>query len=138
MTELDSIDDLHKPEFDNIGFQDLIGERLAWWDTKIVSGAVTQRTKIGKVPAWVDYQTNYDRTFGEFADIEKAGYMVLTRQYDYDEETKGIKDVTTYIDPSKYNYAFAVTDIDAQNFWLQTNFDIKARRRMSAHLIPQA
>ena len=105
---------------------------------KIVSGAVTQRTKIGKVPAWVDYQTNYDRTFGEFADIEKAGYMVLTRQYDYDEETKGIKDVTTYIDPSKYNYAFAVTDIDAQNFWLQTNFDIKARRRMSAHLIPQA
>lgn len=139
MTELDSIDDLHKPEFDNIGFQDLIGERLAFWDTQILpTGTIVHRSKIGKVPAWIDYQTNYDRTFGEFCDIEKAGYMVLTRHYDYDEDTKGIKDVTTYIDPKKYNYAFALTDIDAQNFWLQTNFDIKARRRMSAHLIPQA
>ena len=111
---------------------------MLWSDTLVdTNGIVIARTKIGKVPAWIEYQTAVDKTYGDFADENKAGYMVLTRKYEASETGK-IKDVTTYIDPTMYNYAFAVTDIDAQNFWLQANYDIKARRRMSAHLIPQA
>ena len=64
--------------------------------------------------------------------------MVLTRRY---ERTKidgvsMIKDLTTYIDPTKFNYIFANTALDAQNFWVQIGCDITARRKMSAKTIP--
>lgn len=31
--DLVTMDDFHKPALDGIGFQDLITERMAWWDT---------------------------------------------------------------------------------------------------------
>lgn len=136
LTELDSMDDFHKPEFDQIGFQDLIGERMAWWDTKISPMGVVTQTSYGKQPAWINYQTDVDKCYGDFAEEDGKGFMVLQRLYDQDEDTKMIKDVTTYIDPSKYNYVFAVNDITAQNFWGFFDFDIKARRKMSASQIP--
>ena len=46
------------------------------------------------------------------------------------------EDLTTYIDPVKFNYIFADTNLDAMNFWVQTKFDIKARRLISAKQIP--
>ena len=52
------------------------------------------------------------------------------------DETGRIKDLTTYIDPTKYNYIFADTNLDAMNFWVQTKFDIKVRRLISAKQIP--
>ena len=61
--------------------------------------------------------------------------MILLRNYER-TENGSVKDFTTYIDPAKYNYAFANTEIDAQNFWVKIYFDIKARRLMSARLIP--
>ena len=137
MTNLDSMDDFHKPEFDQIGFQDLVGETMAWWDTRIngSTGAIS-KTSYGKQPAWIHYQTDVDKCFGDFAEEEGKGFMVLNRLYDMDESTGGIADVTTYIDPTKYNYVFAVDDITAQNFWGFFEIDVKARRKMSAHQIP--
>lgn len=61
--------------------------------------------------------------------------MSLNREYERGENNT-IKDATTYIDPRKYNYAFAYTDIDAQNFWVQIYSKIEARRLMSAKQIP--
>lgn len=138
MTDLLTMDDFHKPAMDGIGFQDLIGERLAWWDTLITpsSTSVIHRSKIGKLPAWIEYMTNVDRAYGDFAEEYGKAFMVLTRNYERDEETGGIKDATTYVDPSKYNYAFALQSLDAQNFWCEVKFDIKARRLMSARVIP--
>ena len=138
MTEIDSIDDLHKPAYDGIGFQDLVGERLAWFDTKLnTSGVVQHRSKIGKVPAWIEYMTDVDEAFGDFAETEgeQGGYMVLNRNYEMDEDGY-IKDATTYIDPEKYNYAFAYTALDAQNFWVEIHFNVEARRIMSARIMP--
>lgn len=138
MTDVLSLDDMHKPPMDGIGFQDLIGERLAWWDTQInaTTGTtiVNHRSKIGKLPAWIEYMTSYDRAHGDFAE-EAAGYMILSRRYEMADDGT-IKDATTYIDPTKYNYAFAYKDLDSQNFWVQIGFNIKARRLMSARLIP--
>jgi len=51
-------------------------------------------------------------------------------------DTIGIKDLTTYIDPSKFNNIFADTQLDAQNFWTQIGVNITARRKMSAKIIP--
>lgn len=138
MTDLLTMDDFHKPAMDGIGFQDLIGERLAWWDTIINPNgtSVIHRSKIGKLPAWIEYMTNVDRAYGDFAEEYGKAFMVLTRNYERDEETGGIKDATTYVDPSKYNYAFALQSLEAQNFWCEVKFDIKARRLMSARVIP--
>ena len=47
-----------------------------------------------------------------------------------------IGDLSTYIDPVKFNYIFADTSLEAMNFWIQTKFDIKARRLISAKQIP--
>lgn len=139
LTDVLSLDDMHKPPMDGIGFQDLIGERMAYFDTVITptngSTAVMHRSKIGKLPAWIEYMTSYDRAHGDFAE-DAAGYMILSRRYEQDETTGGIKDATTYIDPTKYNYAFAYRNLDSQNFWVQVAFNIKARRLMSARLIP--
>lgn len=136
MTDLDNMDDLHKPNLDQIGFQDLIVEQMAWWDTKInpLSGVI-ERSSAGKQPAWINYMTDINEAYGDFAEDEGKSFMVLSRNYEQDEVGM-VKDVTTYIDPSKFNYAFAYTELAAQNFWTFINFDVKCRRKMSASQIP--
>lgn len=140
LTELDSIDDLHKPALDGIGYQDLIIEQFAWWDT--IYNATTKRmtrNSAGKVVAWSNYMTAVDKAFGDFAEPEGKGFMVLARNYEMEELEGGttiVKDVTTYIDPAKFNYAFAYTDLASQNFWVQIHSTITTRRVMSAHQIP--
>ena len=47
-----------------------------------------------------------------------------------------IKDLTTYIEPAKYNYVFADTKLSAMNFWVQIGVEWTARRKMSAKVIP--
>lgn len=138
LTDIYSMDDIHKPALDGIGFQDLIGERMAWFDTIIAPGtAVIHRNKIGKLPAWIEYMTSVDKAYGDFAMDGGRGYMILNRNYERNVTQNGsIGDVTTYIDPRKYNYAFANTELTAQNFWLEIQWNIKARRLMSARLIP--
>ena len=136
MTDLDNMDDLHKPIFDRIGFQDLIVENMAWWDTVInpTNNNIT-RSSAGKQPAWIHYMTDVNKCYGDFALEGGKSFMTLNRLYDQ-ADNGGVKDITTYIDPTKYNYAFAVDDLTAQNFWTFLKMDIKARRKMSATQIP--
>lgn len=134
MTDIKSMDDFHKPALDQIGFQDLIGERLNFEDTILDGGNIVHRSKIGKLPAWLEYQTSVDKAFGDLAEPNGNGYMILNRNYETDDN--GIIDATTYIDPTKYNYAFAYSALDSQNFWVQTRSKVIARRKMSANLLP--
>lgn len=137
MTELDSIDDLHKPGLDQIGFQNLLDERMLGSCASISGGSQPAvRHIVGKLPAWMEYMTAVDKAYGDFAEPDGKGYMILQRQYEYDNESGTIKDATTYIDPIKYNYAFAYTERDSQNFWVQIHSKIIARRLMSAKQIP--
>ena len=142
LTELDSYDDLHKPALDQIGFQDLILEQMAWWDTRcqlVVPGQEGPsyfRHSAGKVVAWSNYMTAVDKAFGEFALEEGKNFMVLARNYSMIGTTLSVGDVTTYIDPAKFNYAFAYAARDAQNFWVQLHSRVITRRVMSAHQIP--
>ncbi|AXH73497.1 MAG: major capsid protein [Microviridae sp.] len=135
---LDTMDDFHKPNLDQIGFQELITEQMAWWDThKETSGGEWIQMSAGKQPAWINYMTNVNEVRGNFAGNES--FMVLQRNYEPYEIAPGIlgiKDLTTYIDPSKYNNIFAQTSLDAQNFWTQISIDMTARRKMSAKIMP--
>ncbi len=144
---LRTMDDLHKPALDQIGFQDLITDQMAWWDTTIETYAPnayiepTYRTA-GKQPAWINYMTNVNQIRGNFADQTQQMFMVMNRRYEAEYTTNEgngnytIKDLTTYIDPSKFNHIFAYTRLDAQNFWAQIRIGMKARRKMSAKLMP--
>lgn len=134
-TNLKTLDDLHKPHLDEIGYQDLITENMAWWDSDIDNlGNVTMKSA-GKVPAWIHYMTNHNVCRGNFAEENDQMFMTLNRRYE--QGTDGnIKDLTTYIDPSKFNNIFADTRLDAQNFWTQIKVDINARRKISAKVMP--
>lgn len=136
-TDIFTMDDFHKPGLDGIGFQDLLGERMAYFDTQINADGSLFRHAVGKLPAWIDYMTDVDRLHGDFADENAENFfMVLNRNYAFNSELGCIDDATTYVEPNKYNYTFAYTELDAQNFWVQINMDIPARRKMSAKQIP--
>ena len=135
-TTLRTLNDIHKPSLDQIGFQDLTTDKMHA-ATTYYDGAYHYRS-VGKQPAWLDYMTEYDRNFGNFADPRSQMFMTLDRRYTLGSLDTGliINDLTTYIDPSKFNYAFAESDLGAQNFWVQIAIDDLSRRKMSAKLMP--
>lgn len=135
---LQTIDDLHKPALDGIGYQDLIQEQMVGITSKYDGSANISNIKhlaANKTVAWIDYMTNYNRTFGDFAAGEALDFMVLNRRYEVGNDNT-IKDLTTYIDPQKYIEIFADTSIDSQNFWIQTVVQATRRGNYSAKQIP--
>jgi hypothetical protein len=135
-TYLETMNDWHKPALDGIGYQDSLNGERAWWtDHFITRETPLAKTAAGKTVAWINYMTNVNRTFGNFAPEMPESFMVLNRNYSMDNKGQ-IEDLTTYIDPIKFNYIFADTNLDAMNFWVQTKFDIRVRRLISAKQIP--
>lgn len=134
-TYLKTMDDWHKPALDGIGYQDSLNGERAWWTDYIGESGSLSKTAAGKTVAWINYMTNVNRTFGNFAPGMSESFMVLNRNYSMGKDGQ-IEDLTTYIDPVKFNYIFADTNLDAMNFWVQTRFDIKVRRLISAKQIP--
>lgn len=135
---LQTIDDLHKPALDGIGYQDLIQEQMVGETSTYDGGANISNMKhlaANKTVAWIDYMTNYNRTFGDFATGEALDFMVLNRRYEVSDNNT-IEDLTTYIDPQKYIEIFADTSIDSQNFWVQTVVQATRRGNYSAKQIP--
>jgi acyl carrier protein len=133
-TNLKTMNDLHKPGLDSIGFQDLVTDQMAWFDTELPDTGTPTYSSAGKQPAWINYMTNVNQTRGMFAEENNSMFMTLNRKYEAD--ANGIADLTTYVDPSKFNNIFAEEELTAQNFWVQIGLDIFARRKMSAKIIP--
>ena len=135
---LQTIDDLHKPAPDGIGYQDLIQEQMVG-ETSVYEGGISidkmKHLAANKTVAWIDYVTNYNRTDGDFAAGEALDFMVLNRRYEVSDKNT-IEDLTTYIDPQKYIEIFADTSIDSQNFWVQTVIQATRRGNYSAKQIP--
>jgi hypothetical protein len=141
-TELKTMDDLHKPALDGIGYQDSINSERAWWAGYYTGDPSKKEMSAGKTVAWINYMTNVNRTYGNFAIKDNEAFMVMNRNYELQinggstPTSIRIGDLSTYIDPVKFNYIFADTSLEAMNFWVQTKFDIKARRLISAKQIP--
>lgn len=134
---LKTFDDLHKPALDAIGYQDLITEQMVATDTKWSTETQTGTFySAGKQPAWMNYMTEVNRTYGNFAIEDDSMWMTLNRNYNINPEDGSIEDLTTYIDPTKFNTIFADQALDSQNFWVQINKSMKVRRKMSAKVIP--
>lgn len=128
MMQLKTMDDLHKPQLDGIGYQDLLSNQM--------NGRANTNDAIGKQPAWLNYMTDVNRTYADFAAGETESYMVLNRVYDVDEATGLIINPSTYISPKDYTYIFATNTDTNRDFWVQIGKRIIARRVMSAAQIP--
>lgn len=134
-TRLQNMDDFHKPTLDAIGFQELIAEEAAAWSTETTENYTHTYQSLGKQPSWIEYTTDVNETYGEFAAGMPLAFMCLNRIYE--ESTNGtITNASTYIDPTIYNNIFAESRLSSQNFWVQVAFDVTARRVMSAKQIP--
>lgn len=134
-TRLESMDDFHKPTLDAIGFQELITEEAAAWNTELKENYTPEYQSLGKQPSWIEYTTDVNETYGEFAAGMPLAFMCLNRVYE-ESKNRTISNPSTYIDPTIYNNIFAESRLSSQNFWVQVAFDVTARRVMSAKQIP--
>ena len=134
-TRLHNMDDFHKPTLDAIGFQELITDELAAWNTEVTGQEEVAYSSLGKQPSWIEYTTDINETYGEFAAGMPLAFMCLNRVYE-ENENGTIDNASTYIDPTIYNSIFAESRLSSQNFWVQVAFDVTARRVMSAKQIP--
>ena len=78
------------------------------------------------------------RIWNEAQDVFCTDTMQLHRPWDVKTKSPLTKKGAWFskVDPEKYNYIFAQTELDAQNFWVQIAVDCTARRKMSAKQIP--
>jgi len=127
MMNLKTMDDLHKPQLDGIGYQDLMAGQMHY-------NARTD-SALGKQPAWINYMTDVNRSYADFAVGETESYMVLNRIYNINS-TGQIGNPSTYITPKDYTYIFATNTDTNRDFWVQIGKKIIARRVMSAAQIP--
>lgn len=134
-TRLQNMDDFHKPTLDAIGFQELITDELAAWNTEATENHKVVYQSLGKQPSWIEYTTDVNETYGEFAAGMPLAFMCLNRVYEENKDGT-IDNASTYIDPTIYNNIFAESRLSSQNFWVQVAFDVTARRVMSAKQIP--
>lgn len=134
-TRLENMDDFHKPTLDAIGFQELIAEEVAAWSTEATEDYKLTYQSLGKQPSWIEYTTDVNETYGEFATGMPLAFMCLNRVYEENSDHT-IGNASTYIDPTIYNNIFAESRLSSQNFWVQVAFDVTARRVMSAKQIP--
>lgn len=134
-TRLESMDDFHKPTLDAIGFQELITDEIAAWSTELEENYLCKYQSLGKQPSWIEYTTDVNETYGEFAAGMPLAFMCLNRVYEENSDHT-IGNASTYIDPTIYNSIFAESRLSSQNFWVQVAFDVTARRVMSAKQIP--
>lgn len=134
-TRLQTMNDFHKPNLDGIAFQELITDEMAAFDTEVNTDGTIVWKSAGKQVAWQEYMTNIDQSFGSFSAFKELAHMAMNRSYEHDNKG-AISDLTTYIDPKKYNVAFADAKLSAKNIWVQCAIDCIVRRKMSAKQIP--
>lgn len=134
-TRLQTMNDFHKPNLDGIAFQELITDEMAAFDTEANADGTIEWKSAGKQVAWQEYMTNIDQSFGSFSAFRELAHMAMNRSYEHDDKG-AISDLTTYIDPTKYNVAFADAKLSAKNIWVQCAIDCIVRRKMSAKQIP--
>lgn len=131
MMQLKTMDDLHKPQLDGIGYQDLMQNQMHY--------RANLNAAVGKQPAWLNYMTDINKTYADFAAGETESYMVLNRIYNVEEPNAGVAKISnssTYISPKDYTYIFATNTDTNRDFWVQIGKRIIARRVMSAAQIP--
>ena len=133
-------EDFYSPDFSNIGYQPrMLNEVQAFSYVDYPDGSLigtpvynslVRTSVVGYQPAWTEYTTAVNRSYGDLGPGGEKDYWTLHAPYVYGGFS------FEYIDPSDYFYIFATNDLSVDNYFIQVGFNIKARRSIPKRLMP--
>jgi hypothetical protein len=132
-----NLTDLYVPALDSIGMQDLMDGELNFANTPVsISGQSSPfLSGLAKHPAWMEYMTDVNRNFGDFAG--NLSYWVLNRPlWSRNSSPVGLTNFTSYVNPDIFNQIFADTSATAQNFLVQIGYNALYNRPISKQVMP--
>lgn len=97
---------------------------------------------VGYQPAWQEYCTAINRVFSDMNPRGLLYYWSLARTFGLSDFDNYVQDIrfyspySSYVFPSQFTYAFANQSINAQNFIVDINFDVVARRQIGKVVTP--
>ncbi len=145
------------PEMDSIGMELLPSEHLTNKQVKIDPSlsALNQPFNLGYVPRYIDYKTDYDRSYGGFKDSLKnwiisyndtsvlnarsSLYKVFGTLPSGTDSTLGVDFTFFKVSPSSVNSLFGVNagnDNSTDQLLISSFFDIKAIRNLDVNGLP--
>lgn len=140
-THKTKLSDHYTPEFDAVGYQDLLFSELVGCGTYDGDGLSIPITldqfnsSVGKQPAWFEYMTATNELHGDFTNTLR--YWTLARQFAIVTPQSTLSlDFSTYVNPALFNYAFSVTSPTYDNFFLQASFTVLKKEVMSKQILP--
>lgn len=135
------IEDFYSPDFANIGYQPrLLREVQAFYNVDYPDGSLVGEPKynasltndvaIGYQPAWTEYTTAVNRSYGDLGPGGEKDFWTFHAPYIYNGFS------FEYINPKDFSYIFATNDLTVDNYFVQVGFNIKARRSIPKRLMP--
>lgn len=143
------LSDSFRPEFNNIGLQDVLISDLNYDFSGVTSTPTLDastnpaQNAVGKQPAWIEYMTAVNRVRGTFCTTEKS--WVLARDMRNNPSLSGSvsvagpvanTDISAYVFPGDWNQPFALQDPSAQNFLVQFYIREFVRSTVLKRLLP--
>lgn len=134
-----NLTDLYVPALDAIGMQDVTSGEFNFGHSSpvLTTGTSPFLKGVYKHPAWMEYMTDVNRNFGDFAG--NLSYWVLNRSLRNSSAESGessLKGATSYVLPSQWNSVFADTSTTAQNFLVQIGYNALYNRPISKQVMP--
>lgn len=131
-----------------VGSQDYVpASHLSGGDYSGNTWKTELQTSVGKQPAWLEYKTALNRVHGDFTESLRywtnCRTMYSPRKYSKITGTEAqwttdempYQMFSSYILPEIWNYAFANTSNEAENFMVQTQFEMYRKSPMSKNLL---
>lgn len=132
-----NLTDLYVPALDAIGMQDVVDGEFSFGVTPVNLVSKDSPFNVGlfKHPAWMEYMTDVNRNFGDFAG--NLSYWVLNRPlHGASANPVGSLYATSYVAPAQWNNVFADTSSTAQNFLVQIGYNALYNRPISKQVMP--
>lgn len=139
--------DIYVPELDAVGWQPILAKDMyANVNYTYEDGTLSDLVRDGKLllpdqivgysPAWIEYMTAVGSAHGQF--VSSLDYWVLLRRYSSRNANGELTpvDLSTYINPEDFNYAFAGTKDYYDNFYLNQLFNLTIGRNISKQILP--
>lgn len=139
--------DMYNPEMEQLAFQDVpryVYSALPDVSNNSASDAGLTDV-IGKQVAWLDFRTDWNRSYAGFGYRGLYDYWTLQRRFttysnsnqeSSDPDWNGNFSFNRYINPLDWQYLFTGISYDYENWMLQLEFNIKAIRPISKQYMP--
>lgn len=145
------LSDEFRPEFNNIGLQDVLISDLnadfSGCNSPLGTGPGDlykdpATLSVGKQPAWIEYMTAINKIRGTFCSTERSWVLARDMRSNPSASAVGAQpsqntSISAYIDPSEWNQPFAVQGAGAQNFLVQFYIREIVRSTVLKRLMPR-